>query len=318
MSDFDHRSIIAGLSIDERSFLLAQSDLKGLGHFAVHFGGIAFCTALIVLGAPFLTLIMLVQGILLCFLFTTLHETVHRTPFRSDFLNIWAGRICGFLIFLGPQWFRYFHLAHHRFTHDPDKDPELARPKPETTWQYLTYLSGLPDWADRVATLIRNATRINRDSFVPERGRHKVMAGARVQLALYAGVAALSLLLWSPLVFLIWLGPLLMGGPFLRAYLLAEHARCPHVASMLENTRTTFTNRVVRFLAWNMPYHVEHHAYPSVPFHKLPAFHAHTRAHIVNRQDGYLRFNHTYLIDSMTGELARARAFETGKPNRSG
>ena len=25
------------------------------------------------------------------------------------------------------------------------------------------------------------------------------------------------------------------------------------------------------FLAWNMPYHAEHHAFPAVPFHNLPA-----------------------------------------------
>ena len=64
----------------------------------------------------------------------------------------------------------------------------------------------------------------------------------------------------------------LLGQPFLRAYLLAEHARCPHVANMLENTRTTFTTALVRLIAWNMPFHAEHHAYPAVPFHKLPRF----------------------------------------------
>lgn len=28
-----------------------------------------------------------------------------------------------------------------------------------------------------------------------------------------------------------------------------------------------------RKLAWNMPYHAEHHAWPSVPFHFLPFVH---------------------------------------------
>ncbi|WP_093997460.1 fatty acid desaturase [Octadecabacter ascidiaceicola] len=95
-----------------------------------------------------------------------------------------------------------------------------------------------------------------------------------------------------------------MGGPFLRRYLLAEHARCPHAASMLESTRTTFMDRLVRFLAWNMPYHVEHHAYPSVPFHKLPEFHEFTRKHVRHQKDGYLNFNHDYLRDSFIGKLA--------------
>ena len=131
------------------------------------------------------------------------------------------------------------------------------------------------------------------------------MQEARILLGLYAGVAVFSLLFLSPLVLFAWLIPLLLGGPFLRGYLLAEHARCPHASSMLENTRTTFTNRLVRFLAWNMPYHVEHHAYPSVPFHKLPEFHSLMRNHIKHRESGYLRFNHAYFKDSISGELVR-------------
>lgn len=72
---------------------------------------------------------------------------------------------------------------------------------------------------------------------------------------------------------------------------MAEHGRCPPVANMLENSRTTYTNRIVRFLAWNMPYHAEHHAYPMVPFHKLPAFHQVAAPYIANTSDGYTGFH---------------------------
>ena len=72
---------------------------------------------------------------------------------------------------------------------------------------------------------------------------------------------------------------------------------------MLDNTRTTFTNAFVRFIAWNMPYHVEHHVYPSVPFHKLPEFHAHINAYIMHKQNGYFRFNQDYLVDSWAQKL---------------
>ena len=78
------------------------------------------------------------------------------------------------------------------------------------------------------------------------------------------------------------------------AYLLAEHGLCPQVANMFENTHTTFTNRVIRFLAWNMPHHVVHHAYPAVLFYKLPQFHALTRDQLVSTSNGYLRFHMEY------------------------
>ena len=54
-----------------------------------------------------------------------------------------------------------------------------------------------------------------------------------------------------------------------RAYLLAEHTGCAHGNDMLENTRTTYTNAWVRFFAWNMPYHAEHHAYTGLAFPRI-------------------------------------------------
>src|SRR6202012_5430013 len=35
------------------------------------------------------------------------------------------------------------------------------------------------------------------------------------------------------------------------------------------NTRTVRMNAVHRFLYWNMNYHVEHHMFPLVPYHRL-------------------------------------------------
>ena len=58
---------------------------------------------------------------------------------------------------------------------------------------------------------------------------------------------------------------------------------------------TSFQNRVVRWLAWNMPYHAEHHAFPSVPFHKLPALHRHVQAHLKSVSNGYADFTKTYV-----------------------
>ena len=77
--------------------------------------------------------------------------------------------------------------------------------------------------------------------------------------------------------------------------LMAEHGRCPHVTNMFENTRTTFTNRLVRFLAWNMPFHIEHHTMPTVPFHKLPALNELTREHLKATSNGYSEFHKEYV-----------------------
>ena len=123
----------------------------------------------------------------------------------------------------------------------------------------------------------------------------RIVAEARWMLAAYA--LALGSLLVSDLVLWLWVVPMLLGQPFLRLYLLAEHGRCPAVANMFENTRTTFTNRAVRFLAWNMPYHVEHHSLPQVPFHKLPELHGRMAGHHKVLSDGYREFTAEFVSE---------------------
>ena len=44
------------------------------------------------------------------------------------------------------------------------------------------------------------------------------------------------------------------------------------------NTRTVYMNPIFRFLYWNMNYHVEHHMFPMVPYHALPALHEEMKA----------------------------------------
>ena len=72
---------------------------------------------------------------------------------------------------------------------------------------------------------------------------------------------------------------------------MAEHGRCAHIANIFANTRTTYTTALVRWLAWNMPYHAEHHAMPNVPFHKLPEVNALCAAHLRETEAGYGRFH---------------------------
>lgn len=291
----DHRAFVQSLRPEERARLTEKSDRAGLVHLAVHFGAILVLGYLIGERIPAWPALLLPQGILIVFLFTLLHEAVHRTAFRSPWLNRWTARICGFLIFLPVEWFRCFHFAHHRHTQDPESDPELATPKPATTLQYAIHMSGLPVWRSQAATLIANATGRGDDAFVPASARTKIRDEARGMLAAYAVIAGLSVLAGSAEPVYVWILPLLLGQPFLRLYLLAEHGRCPFVADMLDNSRTTHTSRLVRWLAWNMPYHCEHHSFPAVPWHRLPALHAMMRDHLRQTENGYARFHRKYI-----------------------
>ncbi|WP_281966412.1 fatty acid desaturase [Roseovarius nanhaiticus] len=296
MPVMDHKAFISQLSPDTLAALSAVENAAGLRHLAGHTALIGALALWIALGWPLWQVAVLLQGIAICFLFTLEHETTHKTPFRNAPLNEWVGRICGVLLLLPFEWFRYFHLAHHRHTNDPDKDPELlSGMKPETWGDYIRHVSGLPYWLG-MARVTRDNARGRMDaSYIPGRARPRIIREARVMLAIYAGV--LASLAFTPLLFWICLLPVLVGQPFLRLYLLAEHGRCAFVSNMLENTRTTYTNRIVRFLAWNMPYHIEHHTLPNVPFHQLPALHAHMQGHHGVTQAGYAAFTADYARD---------------------
>jgi fatty acid desaturase len=45
-------------------------------------------------------------------------------------------------------------------------------------------------------------------------------------------------------------------------------------------------NPLFRYLYWNMNYHVEHHMFPMVPYHALPALHADLKADMPPAYDG--------------------------------
>jgi len=292
----NHRAFLRSLSPEQRRALTARSDRAGLAHLAGHVGLICLIGGLIAAQVPYWPLLLLPQGILIVFLFTLLHETTHRTPFRSDGLNRAVGWMAGLAVVLPPEWFRLFHLAHHRHTHDPEHDPELTGGGlPRGLAGYLWRVTGIPIWLFQGRTLIRNAAGRCRDPFVPAVRHAAVTREARLLLGLYGLAAVASVAAGNAVLLQVWLVPILLGQPFLRLYLMAEHGRCPFVADMFANSRTTRTNRMVRFIAWNMPYHAEHHAYPTVPFHRLPDLHRLAAAHLkVVERDGYTGFHRGY------------------------
>lgn len=277
--------------------LFQRSDAKGILRLAVHLGILA-CTAFILgssLGTVWFPGAIILHGAVLVFLFSALHESIHATAFSSRLLNDAVASVCGFLLLLPREYFRGFHLQHHRYTQDPQRDPELSVKKPETAREYLLHISGLPYWGERVTTLIRHARADVTESFIPVRKRPSIVREARLHLALYSAAVIASLAMQSSLLLVYWVLPVMAGQPLLRGFLLAEHHGCPHVADMLTNTRTTLSNSVVRLLAWNMSYHAEHHAWAAVPFHNLPNAHRHVGEQVAHVSPGYIQFHWSLL-----------------------
>jgi len=288
----DHKSFLKTLNAKDKARLNARSDARGLRHLMMYCAVLGVMGSWIFFALPLWQIMLIPHGILISFLFTLQHECTHNTPFKTLWLNSIMGHLIAFLLFQPFLWFRYFHLAHHKYTNVPGKDPELdGHEKPSSWGAFVRHLSTVDYWWAKVTTLIGNSVGPLTASYIPPRKRRALRAEAVLLIVAYGVVFAMAptALLW------LWIVPLILGFPVLRLYLLAEHGRCPEVEDMFLNTRTTLTTRVVRFLAWNMPYHAEHHAMPSVPFHKLPVLHDMTAAHLGQVSDGYSGFSKSYV-----------------------
>ena len=293
----EHKAFLDRIDKAQRVSLTRTSNKAGLKHLFVYVSCLCATSSYIIYQAPFWPVMLLVSGILLAFLFNLQHECTHNTPFRSRWLNTLMGQITGLLLFQPFLWFRHFHMAHHRHTNIKGKDPELAGgDKPETWSQLFWHLSTISYWRDKFDVLWKNATLSSLPSYVPKHARRALQFEALFMLGCYS-VFGLLLMFGHVWILILWLLPLMMGFPFLRLYLLAEHGRCPYVTNMFENTRTVFTNKILCFFTWNMPYHTEHHILPAVPFYYLPKFHEYTKENLAVTNDGYYEFVNSYVAD---------------------
>ena len=241
---------------------------------------------------------LVVCGLGLATSFAGLHECSHRTAFRTRALNDGAAWLLGLLSFYNATAYRRYHQWHHRYTHQPGLDPELDDPVPSTMAAYLLEISGWHWWSGKLVSFARilwgdlSAVPYLNAEVIPA-----VRRSAWLQVGVYLALAAASLVGGNGFLFWFWLLPLAVGQPFLRFVLLAEHSGCSFSSDGITNTRTTLTLWPVRWLMWNMPFHAEHHLYASIPFHALPAAHAHLAPHLRHIDPGYLAVHRQLLAN---------------------
>ena len=234
---------------------------------------------------------MFIHGIGIVHLFSPQHEFAHRTAFRTRWLNDFFGWIFGVAIMLPNVYFRWEHTAHHSFTQQERRDPQLIR-APRTVFEYVFYLSSLPYWWGFLRAFVRHLFAVvsaEEKRFLPKTERWKVVAEAWAMLAIYLAVVFYVIVTDSMAPLYYWLIPRVLAEPYMRFVRMTEHVGRPvNNSNLLENTRTTTVGPLARALAWNMPFHAEHHLSPAVPFHALPDFCDEINQHHIKASNGYL------------------------------
>lgn len=241
---------------------------------------------------------LLLLGWGLAFAFCAMHEAGHRTAFASRALNDAVAWWAGVLSFYNADFYRRYHQWHHRYTHQPGLDPELEDKPPTTPASYLLELSGLSWWAGKLKGHLAGLRGdFGGRPYIPAEAVPALRRSLLGQFAVYGLAALLSLPAANGLLFWYWLLPLAVGQPLLRFVLLAEHGGCAYEADGLRNTRTTHTLAPLRWLMWNMPFHAEHHLYPSLPFHALARAHDRLAPQLAHCSPGYLAVHRDFLAD---------------------
>ncbi|MEL6608480.1 MAG: fatty acid desaturase [Pseudomonadota bacterium] len=264
---FSRRKIVTP---EELRALNQRSDLWGGVQMASHLGAILLVGTLhaMAMGTWWVLATGFVLGVLINFLYAAQHELSHATVFATRKVNEVFGRLIGFAMIFPRDFDQVMHFAHHSHTQDWERDGELVR-EPYTLTTYLLWLSGVTYWRNRVVGVIRRARGIIVEPYIREQEEAKIIRESRLHLAGYGVIALVSVLTgsWAALTF--WIIPMVLTKPVHQLQNTIEHLGLTHEDDILNNTRSTRTNAVMRWLCWQMPYHTAHHAFPSVPFWKL-------------------------------------------------
>jgi fatty acid desaturase len=206
------------------------------------------------------------------------HECGHGTAFKTRWMNDAVYHIACFMIMRNPTVWRWSHTRHHTDTIIVGRDPEIAIMRPTVILKVILLFFAIPQtWAAVKSLFLHASGRVTPEeaSFIPDMERKKVYLTARVSLLIHIAVIALSITIGS-IVPMLLVGPLpTMYGAWVHVMTgLTQHGGlAENVLDHRLNSRTVYMNPVLRFIYWNMNYHVEHHMFPMVPYHALPALH---------------------------------------------
>ncbi|MBI3673344.1 MAG: fatty acid desaturase family protein [Rhizobiales bacterium] len=206
------------------------------------------------------------------------HECSHGTAFKTAWMNHVVYNIACFMIMREPTVWRWSHTRHHTDTIIVGRDPEIAVMRPTVVLKVISMFFAIPQVWGEIKSLMRHTAgwlSPEEADFIPESERSRVFTVARIWLAIHLAIIALAIYSGSILPML-FIGPLpTMFGAWVHVMTgLTQHAGLPEdVLDHRLNSRTVYMNPVLRFIYWNMNYHVEHHMFPMVPYHQLPALH---------------------------------------------
>jgi fatty acid desaturase len=214
------------------------------------------------------------------------HELSHGTPFKNKKANEFFYKLFCFLTWNNPVHFRASHMLHHQYTvfRGLDKEVQQTPVKEKLNWvNYLSWATFDYKWFWQLmhVNFLHVMGKGNVDFFfwdplfqTDDPRRKDMIRWARFALAGHVVLIVVFA------VFHLWVLIYLVSFGNFFATILGRLTGAIQHTGLNENTpdwrlicHTVKVNPVVRFLYWNMNYHIEHHMYAAVPCFNLPKFH---------------------------------------------
>ncbi|AXQ99549.1 fatty acid desaturase family protein [Pseudoalteromonas piscicida] len=295
------------ISSDKLKVYRKRSDIESFIRFSIHLT--LFISLFIFLtqyggNAITLTMASIVLGGVWTGFLAPFHECIHKTAFKSKSLNNYASWISGVLFGMSPSIYKFLHFQHHRYTHVVDRDPEiwgegLVEEKGVAKVKlWLKLLAGKSLFYSRFKQLFVFAfksyeSRKKSMRWIIESNDRDYVRESRIIFSIWILFFISSAVFFEQMFFIIL--SLLFSYVFCSLWLATEHFGLPNEGTVIEKTRTIYTNKIVSFFLWNMNYHVEHHLYPDIPWYKLKEINNEIKPYIKNDSAGYVGFHINFL-----------------------
>ncbi|MFC5651179.1 fatty acid desaturase family protein [Paenibacillus solisilvae] len=220
------------------------------------------------------------------------HECGHGTAFKTMWMNEAVYQIASFMVLRSATPWRWSHSRHHTDTIIVGRDPEIITERPPV-WKIILmqifHLYGGPIEIKRFVLHCFGRLDSIEQEYIPPTERRKTYREARIYLFIIFAVTAACLSMGTILPAMYIFLPSFYGGIVVILFGITQHLGLyEDVLDHRLNTRTIYMNPILRFLYWNMNYHIEHHMFPMVPYHALPKLHEEMKRDCPDARQGLL------------------------------
>ena len=272
--------------------LSKRKNLPALFHFFIYFSAlfISGYLAYITWGTWLSIVFFFIYGTIYTFSVSNWHETVHRTAFKTRWLNEIFYHVASFMAdFEGFRW-RWSHTFHHSNTlHTEDKyDHEIQISRPTDLLAFFLNFIPFTDLFFPHRLIKYEVLKHSLGFFspvidvsAPPKEKKKILWNSRLYIVIWISIIIFSIYFQTILPILYFILPNYYGKPIWFMVNVTQHLGAAlDKKDHRESTYSLKINPIFSFLYWHMEYHLEHHMFPMVPSYNLKKLH-----HIIKNQN---------------------------------